>query len=117
MNILAANGKVRDLAGGSATVFVAVCAVILAILANLESFHNSAERAQAYRESRELFLDVAREFDHRWDVYVRPLADSAEACLNASELYREIVVRDRDLRAKFKELTKTGGRSDTSRRP
>ena len=68
---------------------------------------NARERAQAYRESRELFLDVAREFDRRWDIYVRPIGDHPEACLNASELYRQLVAKDRELRAKFKELTKT----------
>ena len=89
----------------------AVCAIVLAILANLESFSNSLEKAQAYRESRELFLDVAREFDRRWDVYVRPYAETPEACSNAAELYRQVVVRDRELRAKFKEMTKTELRS------
>jgi hypothetical protein len=89
----------------------AVCAIVLAILANLESFTNSLEKAQAYRESRELFLDVAREFDRRWDVYVRPFAETPEACSNAAELYRQVVVRDRELRAKFKEITKTESRS------
>jgi hypothetical protein len=85
----------------------AILAGVLAILANLESFLNARERAQAYRESRELFLDVAREYDRRWDIYVRPLGDHPEACLNASELYRQLVAKDRELRAKFKELTKT----------
>jgi len=85
----------------------AILAGTLAILANMESFLNARERAQAYRESRELFLDVAREYDRRWDIYVRPLGDHPEACLNASELYRQVVAKDRELRAKFKELTKT----------
>jgi hypothetical protein len=88
----------------------AVLAVVLTILANLESLLNALERAQAYRESRELFLDVAREFDRRWDIYVRPLGENPEACLNASELYRQLVAKDRELRAKFKELTKTEGK-------
>ena len=85
----------------------AILAGTLAILVNLESFLNARERAQAYRESRELFLDVAREFDRRWDIYVRPLGEHPEACLNASELYRQLVAKDRELRGKFKELTKT----------
>jgi hypothetical protein len=89
------------------SLIAAILAGTLAILVNLESFLNARERAQAYRESRELFLDVAREFDRRWDIYVRPLGDHPEACLNASELYRQLVAKDRELRAKFKELTKT----------
>ena len=110
VNLLAANKYIREHIEGIA-VIAAACAVILAILANLESFSNSLEKAQAYRESREMFLDVAREFDRRWDIYVRPLGDSPEACVNASELYRQVVVRDRDLRAKFKELSKTETRA------
>lgn len=89
------------------SLIAAILAGTLVILVNLESFLNARERAQAYRESRELFLDVAREFDRRWDIYVRPLGEHPEACLNASELYRQLVAKDRELRAKFKELTKT----------
>jgi hypothetical protein len=110
VNLIAAHKLIQEKTGGLFAIGAAVLAVILAILANLESFSNSLEKAQGYRESRELFLDVAREFDRRWDVYVRPWSDAAEACLNATELYRQIAVRDRELRAKFKELTKTEAR-------
>ena len=82
----------------------------VATLANLESFYNSAEKAQGYRESREFFLDAARDFDRKWDVYVRPFTDEAEACANAAELYRLLVAKDGELRAKFKELIKTEGK-------
>ena len=41
-----------------------------------------------------------------WEIYVLPLGDSPEACLNAVELYRRIVLKDRELRGKLKELTK-----------
>jgi hypothetical protein len=111
VNLLAAYKRVQETTGSLFPIGAAVFAIILAILANLESFSNSLEKAQGYRESRELFLDVAREFDRRWDIYVRPLGDSAEACVNATELYRQIAVRDRELRAKFKELTKTEARA------
>jgi hypothetical protein len=107
VNLLAANKWILESMHNGMALLAASLAVILAILANLESFANSLEKAQGYRESRELFLDVAREFDRRWDIYVLPLGESAEACVNASELYRQVVVKDRDLRAKFKELTKT----------
>jgi hypothetical protein len=85
----------------------AVAAVILSILTNLESSSKCLDQAQAYRESRELFLDAAREFHRMWEIYVLPLGDSPEACLNAVELYRRIVVKDRELRSKLKDLTKT----------
>jgi len=117
INLLAAHKRIRDAADalfsadGLFALAAAICAVVLAILANLESFSNSLEKAEGYRESRDLFLDVAREFDRRWDVYVRPLGDSPEACTNATELYRQLATLDRELRAKFKELTKTEARA------
>ncbi len=89
------------------SLLAAVLAAVLAVLANWETLLNAQERAQAYRESRELFLDAAREFLRRWDIYVRPLGYRPEACMNASELYKELIVKDQELRAKFKELTKT----------
>jgi hypothetical protein len=107
VNLLAANHYLREYIGPGISVLAAVIAVVLAILANLESFYNASEKAQAYRESREFFLDAAREFDRRWDAFVRPFTDNAEACVNASELYRQLVVKDSELRAKFKELTRT----------
>jgi hypothetical protein len=111
VNLFAANKYIQDHTHNVVAVCAATFSVLLAILANLESFSNSHEKAQAYRESRELFLDVAREFDRRWDIYVRPLGESPEACVNAAELYRQVLVRDRELRAKLKELTKTEARA------
>jgi hypothetical protein len=85
----------------------AILAAALAGLANWETLLNAQEQAQAYRESRELFLDAAREFLRRWDVYVRPLGFDPAACMNAAELYRQLIAKDQELRAKFKELTRT----------
>jgi hypothetical protein len=91
----------------SFTLLAALYAAGLAIVTNLESFFNYAGRAQAYRESRELFLDAYREFEMLWHVRVRPFGDRPEACANASELYRLLVERDRELRGKLKDLTVT----------
>jgi len=87
--------------GAVASVF----AVAVTILATLEGFTNAAERAQGYRESREMFVDISEEFIWAWETYVRPLKDSAEACSNAAELLRRLVAADRELRARFKNLT------------
>lgn len=111
VNLLAANDKVTVWFGESFSVAAAVLAVILAILANLESFYNAAEKAQGYRQTRELFLDAARDYDRRWDVYVRPFTDNPEACVNAAELYRQLVAKDSELRTKMSELTKTERKS------
>jgi hypothetical protein len=94
-----------------AAIVGAVAAAGLALLANLENFGNYLERAHAYRESRELFLDSAREFERLWETNVVsfwPSSPRAEACINAGILYRMICNRDRELRRKVKEMTKPG---------
>lgn len=96
------------------SLIAALAAGILAMSANLESFHNSLEHAQAYRESRDLFLDASREFERLWQAHVVPFSDHPEACANATELTRRIVAKDRELRAKFKELTKTDAPRESS---
>jgi len=82
-----------------------VWAVVVTIVATLEGFTNAADRAQGYRESREIFVDVSREFTAAWDTFVEPLRDSPEACANASELLRRLIAADHELRARFKNLT------------
>jgi hypothetical protein len=114
INLLAANSKIARWAVSDINIVpvtAAVAAIVLTILANLESYYNWANRAQAYRESRELFLDAAREFERAWNVYVRPFGDSPEAWANGVELYKRIAAKDRQLRSAFKELTKTENKS------
>jgi hypothetical protein len=83
----------------------AVAAVGLTMLANLENFGNHLERGQAYRDTRELYLDAARESNQLWEIYVVPFWGGPEACVNAAELYRRLCVKDRELRQKAKNLT------------
>ena len=90
---------------GAFGVVTSVFGVVVTILATLEGFTNAAERAQSYRQSREMFLDVSREYTAAWETYVGPLSDTAEACTNAAELYRRLIVADRELRSQFRELT------------
>jgi len=115
LNFVAARKGMGDWRGGIIPISAAIAALIVAVLANLETFSNSAERAQAYRESRELFLDAAQEFDRVWSVTVLALGDSAGAYSNAIELYKRIVAADRELRSTFKELTKQGEFSKPSK--
>lgn len=91
--------------GGPMSLAASVFAVLVTIVATLEGFSNSAERAQAYRESREMFVDVSREFSAAWDTFVEPLKDGPEACANAAELHKRLIAADRELRARFKNLT------------
>jgi hypothetical protein len=88
------------------SVLASLFAVAVTILATLEGFTNAAERAQGYREAREIFIDICREFSSAWETYVDPLQQSAEACSNAAELHRRLITADREARSRFKDLTK-----------
>ncbi len=116
INLLAANYSLSQWSKNILPITAAMAALALTVFANLESFYNFSARAQAYRESRELFLDAARESQLVWEVYVQPFDDQARACANGAELYRRVIAVDRDLRSKFKELTKTkdGGKGAAS---
>lgn len=107
INLLAANYSLSKWSKNVLPITAAIAALALTVLANLESFFNFAIRAQAYRESREMFLDAARESQRVWEVYVAPFGSAVDGCANAVELYRRVVALDRELRSKFKELTKT----------
>lgn len=106
LNFMAASNTLKTLFNGSLPIIAAIAALLLAVLANLETFSNSAEKAQSFRESRELFLDSAQEFDRVWTVYVVALGGSIEAYSNAAELYKRMIIADGELRSKFKELNK-----------
>ena len=84
----------------------AIFAAIISIYCNLENLYKYAERAQAYREVREILLSAAREYEMLWHVYVRPFSDSPMACVNAAKIYRQIVEKDQEIRGQAKELTK-----------
>jgi hypothetical protein len=84
----------------------AVFASIIAIVSNLENLNHYADRAQAYREIREMALNAAREYEMFWHIYVRPFSDSPKACVNAVKLYRQVIEKDEEIRGQTKELTK-----------
>jgi hypothetical protein len=89
----------------------AVYAGCLAIAQNVESFLNWSERAAAFRESRELLLGRFREYSAKWVYYVEAYGKTPKACVNAGQLYRELVDSDQDHRQKLKQLlTETPGR-------
>ena len=106
LNFMAASNRIKNWESGLIPIVAAIAALTLALLANLETFSNSAEKAQTFRESRELFLDAAQEFDRVWTVHVIALGDTLEAYTNAAELYKRIIVTDSELRSKFKEQNK-----------
>ena len=83
----------------------ALFAAIVAIFATLEGFHKYRDRAQSFHEVRDLLLDAKEEYTMLWQVCVDPFGKEPAACINASRLYKNIVVKDRDLRSAVKKLT------------
>jgi hypothetical protein len=84
-----------------------VYAVILALLTNIESFYNYADKKISTRESRELYLDAYREFEMLRLTHVHPYGYSAQGCFNFNELYRRLVTKDVELRRKIMQLSTT----------
>jgi hypothetical protein len=90
----------------------ALYAGFLTVAGNVGNFLNSGEKAQGFRESRDLLLDLYREYCFKWFYYVDAYgSNSAMACFNAGRLYRQLVDTDRGLRQKLKQLTAVQGRS------
>ena len=109
LNFAAARESSARVWSSTLPIAASVGALLLSVLANLETFGNSAEQAQAYRDSRELYLDTAQEYDRAWSIAVVALGTSAQAYANGIELYKRIIAADSELRRSFKEVNK--GRS------
>ena len=90
----------------SLPLFAAVLAVFIAVVSNLESFHKYLERALAFKEMREIFLDAYRKYTLLWQTYVVPFGSTSASCINASLLYERIVERDKEIRSTVKDITK-----------
>jgi hypothetical protein len=83
----------------------AIYAVALTLAANLEGFFNRGDKAAGFRESRDLLLNLYREYYYKWFYYVEAYGDTPKACINAARLYHQLVDSDQELRQKLKELT------------
>lgn len=83
----------------------AVYATFIAIISSLENLHRYHERAQGFREARDLLLGATRRYEMLWHTSVRPYRTSATACAQAEALYARIVAEDDQVRAQVKELT------------
>jgi hypothetical protein len=92
----------------------AVYAGCLTVAGNVESFLNWSERAVGFRESRELLLNKYREYSSKWVYYVEAFGITPKACVNAGQLYRELVDSDQDARQKLKQLIEVRGRGQQS---
>jgi hypothetical protein len=81
----------------------ALYAASLTVAGNVESFYNRAEDAGRFREMRDLLLSRYREYSSKWLSYVVAYGKTPTACINAGQLYRQLVDSDHELRQKIKE--------------
>ena len=96
----------------------ALYAAGLTVAGNVENFFNRGEQAAGFRETRDLLLNRYREYSSKWLYYVEAYGKTPTACINAGQLYRQLVESDQELRQKIKQLTAvqgpTGGKPSTS---
>ena len=83
----------------------AVFAAVIAILSNLENLYKFPDRAQGFRDAREILLDAAVNLETDWFTAVKPFGDTPEAVQRAILLLKRAAKRDSEVRAKVKELT------------
>jgi hypothetical protein len=86
-------------------IFAAVYAAGLAVFTNIESFFKYQEKAQAFRDARDIFLDNFREYRMLWFINVHAFGTDAAACVNATQLYNRIVAKDKEVRSYARDLT------------
>jgi hypothetical protein len=87
----------------------ALYAAGLTVAGNVENFFNRAEQAAGFRETRDLLLNRYREYLSKWLYYVEAYGKTPTACINAGQLYRQLVDTDQELRQKIKQLTEVQG--------
>jgi hypothetical protein len=75
----------------------------------VENFFNRGEQAAGFRETRDLLLSRYREYSSKWLYYVEAYGKTPTACINAGQLYRQLVESDQELRQKIKQLTEVQG--------
>lgn len=105
LNILATmriSGELKLVAWIS--ILAAVVATLLAMVVNIENLMNYSQRANNFRESRELYLTHYRSFREYWTTQVIAYGPSAIACSNASLLYRRLVSVDKEAREFVKKM-------------
>jgi hypothetical protein len=91
------------------SVVAALYAAGLTVAGNVESFFNRVEEAAGFREMRDLLLNRYREYRSKWLYYVEAYGKTPAACVNAGQLYCQLVDSDQELRQKIKQLTEVRG--------
>jgi len=87
----------------------ALYAAGLTVAGNVENFFNRGEQAAGFRETRDLLLSRYREYSSKWLYYVEAYGKTPTACINAGQLYHQLVDSDQELRQKIKHLTEVQG--------
>jgi len=65
----------------------------------------SMSRGEQAAEARELLLSRYREYSSKWVRYVEAYGKTPTACINAGQLYRQLIDSDQELRQRIKQLT------------
>jgi hypothetical protein len=91
------------------SVVAALYAAGLTVAGNVENFFNRVEEAAGFREMRDLLLNRYREYRSKWLYYVEAYGKTPAACVNAGQLYCQLVDSDQELRQKIKQLTEVRG--------
>jgi hypothetical protein len=91
-------------------------AICLTAARHAENSFNWGEKANGFREARELLLNRYQEYRSKWICFVVAYGETPIACMNAGRLYRQLVDSDQDLRQNLKQLTtvKRTGQADKS---
>ncbi len=102
VNVLAAAtaGTVRTVL----TVSAACMAALLTALGTIFTLQRFGERANGFREARELLLDQYSLGNFDWRSLVEPHGETAEGCARASKLCRQMARADCVLRQRIKRL-------------
>jgi hypothetical protein len=87
----------------------ALYAAGLTVAGNVENFFNRGEQAAGFRETRDLLLSRYREYSSKWLYYVEAYGKTPTACINAGQLYRQLVDSDQELGQKIRQLTEVQG--------
>jgi len=109
IQIFTTGGSPRDITiAVILTAIAAVYAALLTMAGTAESFLNKGEKAAGFRESHDLLVSRYRGYCFKWLHYVEAYGKTGAACMNAGQLYRQLVDSDPGLRNKLKQLTEVG---------
>lgn len=80
-----------------------ILAALVAGASAIESHLKLAEKIEAFRHLRGLYLNAVNTYDYLWKTFVTPHGYGAKACINSQKLLSEINEKDEELLAQVAE--------------